>query len=261
MPYLGIVALAIAAWWWHRTALRRGARRMQQTVDALYGGAHQRRLSSLDRFPRLDRGFYEAATARLQAAGFVMLGDIEDLTVNALPVTRPTILRVLRSADGITTAAIYESVMRGVAALLVRLQGGPWRAQVVELETVLDDGTFLGTGNAFAAAAIDQPPQIRVLHLPPGTTVDELLARHAERLREALAAVPGVAPVPVTTLEEALHHQDRSEEIKAAFRRARGGGLSGEEIVRTAMPGQEAVARQLAEEMQRQRQAGEPGSG
>ncbi len=141
---LAVVASRLAA----RRRVRRAARSIRSTMQAIYSGPHSYREVSLGDFPNLDAAFYEDKTGELAALDFSFLGDVEDVTVNRAQIGEPTAVRVMLSED------------RAVLAFVYHVEAGGQTAKVVELETVLDDGRFVVTSTGRAAAPMSMPPEI-----------------------------------------------------------------------------------------------------
>jgi len=252
---LSAVAIGALFELWSRRSLRRGAQGLLATMETLYQGAHEYRATSLDNYPYIDRRFYESVTASLRQAGFAELGDVEDVTVSSTGPGLPTAIRVMVSADGTVTAGVFHVKVAGLLGLLLRaMRLNPVR--IVDLETAIDDGRFMTTSNAPLVGNLAQPPELFAEFLPPSTSVSGLLARHQERLAEHLRGHRDSRPMPARSLVEVLRHQERLEEIKARFRKARPGMVSADEIARLGGKRLGGVAEDLSEEMIRQQAAG-----
>ncbi len=80
----------------------------------MFAGKHEYRVvdASVD-FPGVDHVSYEALEQLLRQEGFVLLGDIEDVTVTRKYPLMRTFIRKMVSADGTITASLYDLAMIG----------------------------------------------------------------------------------------------------------------------------------------------------
>lgn len=153
-----------------------------------------------------------SVTRELETAGFHMLGDMRNLVRGDAGIARPLIARLLADDEGAVIAAVYPARDEAVAA------GRTGSPHAIDLETPLDDGTFLTTSNAPAAAGMpDMPPQVLGECLAPGTDAATLLERHRLRVAEWLRTRPTVSPLHSRSADDALHHRQRLDDILAAF--------------------------------------------
>jgi hypothetical protein len=172
--------------------------------------------------PEVDLGFYDTAQRTLEKAGFRKLGDMEDLTLSAaFPKTR-TFFRIMATGDGHIVAYVYHVKIRGVRrwlAMVLRFQ----EERVVDLDSWFDYGAFLSTSNSYGGSLdLKRPPRIAAL-FQPGLGIEPLMAIHQARLWAALRG--GLAPLPVTTLQQAVDAFNAMQEIKSIFRAAQEGIL------------------------------------
>jgi hypothetical protein len=235
---LAAVYLALRAR--RRRIIRRAATNILNNARVLYSGAHEYREVPLAAFPHLDAGYYDTGRQVLEADGFSWLADIENATISAAGgVMMPTAMRMLVGEEGAVIAAIYHARTRG--------PGASYR--ITDLETPLDDGTFLITSNAELAGSFASPPEVHAEFLAADTSVATVLARHRARLAEYVRAHEGVAALPTATIADALQHQERLDAIKARFRASRAGVFSAEELQRLAPAGSGSLASDVAAEM------------
>lgn len=194
-----------------------GAKGIHELNQAIYAGPHTRRKVEshvLDDL-RLDRAFYEAQTSAFVRAGFREMGDYIDETIEASISWSKSVIRALLSDDGTMMAAIYCVRFSGVMWLLTPLLG---RHKVIELESELDDGSFVTTSTAVSAGKTLEFPGISRRFLAPATTVDELITAHRIHVGEIVAIRRGTTPRTFHTAEELFESQDRIQLLKNAFR-------------------------------------------
>jgi hypothetical protein len=195
---------------------RKIAASMETDLDKVYGPYHELREVSLQEMPGVDLQFYDTAQRTLEQAGFRKLGDVEDLTLSAaFPKTR-TFFRVMTTGDGHILAHIYHIKIHGVQrwwAMGFRLM----EERVVDLDSCLENCTFVSTSNRRDAPGLKRPPEIAALS-QPGLAIEPLVEVHRARLWQALRT--GVVPVPVTTLQEAFYAFNAMQAIKSRFRAA-----------------------------------------
>lgn len=236
---LAVVVLILLAM--QRGRIRSAAKRIHAHGSKVYGGAHQYIAVAASDFPHLDAAYYARMTRELEAAGFRMVGDMMDVTLEqAGGALMPVMARVLVGDGGTVLAAVYHARLKGSAAT------GEGNFHVVDIESVLDDGTFAMTSNAPTASALDSPPEVSTLFLPPGIGVAELLDEHRAHLAAWLVARPGVGPLLSESMRDVIGHQQRLDEIKAAFRRGERAIFSEVELRRLAQPDEAAQAGAVA---------------
>lgn len=253
------VLLVLAVWaaceYLNRWSLKRSARRLLEHTAAVYRGVHEYRSVGIDRYSHLDRGFYDTVTTALEEQGFRCVGDVEDVTATLAGPGKPTPIRVLVGDRGATTAGVYHLIAGGTVGLLLALLGKRSH-KVVDLESALEDGRFVVTSTAELASGLDSPPEIAIEYFPAATPVRSLLERHRQRLESSLA---GSRPIEVRSLADVLRQQERLDQVKSAFRQARGGRLSVEEITRVSGGRGRKTSEQLAREMERESTRGRAG--
>ncbi len=236
---VAVVASRVAA----RRRVRRAARSVRSTMQAVYSGPHSYREVSLGDFPGLDTAFYEERTGELAALDFSFLGDLEDVTVTRAQVGEPTAVRVMLSED------------RTVLGFVRQVEAGGRTAKVVELETVLDDGRFVVTSTGGAATPMSMPPEID-WHSHPGDHLGALVRAHRTRLRDRLAVADGARPVAVTTVAEVIEHQRHMDETRARFRKGQPTLVTRQELQRMGGPERFRTAADMAREMERDARRG-----
>ena len=233
------VALIVAAL--QRRRVRTAARRIHAHGSKVYSGAHDYvEVVPVD-FPHLDADYYARTTRELEAAGFQVIGDMMDVTLErAGGVLMPEMARVLVGDAATTLAAVYHARLKGSAP------SGDGNFHVVDIESVLDDGTFAMTSNAPSAGSLESPPEVSTVFLPPGTGVAALLDEHRAHLAAWLVARPGAGLLLSESMADVVGHQQRLDEIKAAFRRGERAIFSEAELRRLAKPDEAAQAGAVA---------------
>lgn len=210
------------------------ARRILATMKASFGTTHSRAPAREEEFPHLDLSAYQAFREEMEAHGFRHLADYEVLDVTNSPgtVIARTFIRSMVSREGNVLAGYYQvkpRVWRRVKGLLtgllnLRLIDAPAgfiqamkTRHCVDVETEFDNGRFIVTSNAEAAAMLSQPPDLGNRYFPYGTPTGELLDVHYQRLVEVLKG-GGVKPLFVATIDDMYGMQNRQAAIKSAFR-------------------------------------------
>lgn len=257
LPLLGLLVLRLAMFllvgWMKRKLGNIGADMLGQT-RALYEKLHEFRPAAEADFKGLDRDYYENTTRELLGRGFRQLGDLVDQTIEETSgVVAP--IRVLVSADGATTAALYHLVPPGMPPDADKLL-------MCDVTTEFDDGTFLMTSNTEGSDLMTPPPQIQRRQFPLRTRVAEMLAAHASDLDQLTAKKAsdgggGASPVIIETVADALASERRQQAAKNAFRKGIG-YLDPEEVRRIAEsadaePGVADLAAEAADEARRKR--------
>ncbi|MDB6172561.1 MAG: hypothetical protein JWL59_1872 [Chthoniobacteraceae bacterium] len=196
---------------------------------AVYQPQHDYAAADQNDFKHLDLKWYAKAAEKLQERGFRLLGDQEDRTITNAPggYLKPVMLRVLVSADGMIIATLYHPKPVLWLRILFFVLGKSL-AKTIDFESESEDGTFVSTSNAEAAAAIQLPPGISMRYLPKQTTLEALYTCQ----RETLNQTPQKTFKRFQSLEEIIKAQDRMNAIKAAFRQEIG-EVSREEIERS----------------------------
>lgn len=227
-------------------------------LAAVYVPKHEYRRVEARDFGHLDLGFYDRCHQFLRGEGFSMLADVQNLTIESAPgnVLAPVFLRSWISSDGTSTAAAYHAKIRPLLLRALLFLLGRSRNKILEFETEFEDGGFLCTSNAQAAAALRTPPLIDMLYLPARTSLKEIHATHLRRLAQAIGRR---VPRRIGSFEEMIASQDRMSAIKAAFR-GELGGITRQELERLSPLGR-GVARGVADRMDERREAGVPWNG
>ncbi len=234
-----LLVAGAAAYLGRRRRVRRAARSVRSTMQALYSGPHSYREVSLGDFPRLDHAFYEERTGDFAALDFSFLGDVEDVTVSRAQIGEPTAMRVMLGEDRRVLAFVHHAELSGKAV------------RVVELESVFGDGTFVLTSTALAASPMSMPPEIDCEYHPATTPAGALVRAHRARVRGRLAAAGGAPPLEIGSLADAIEHQRHMDEIRARFRKGQPTRVSRDELRRMGGPERFRTATEVAREMER----------
>jgi hypothetical protein len=230
----------------------KSAAQLLASIEATYVPTHQYVPADPAQFRHLDLQFYDRALAELQASGYRLAGDVEDLTISYAPhnIMKRVMIRTMLSRDGTVMAAAYDPKLKWIWRILLtilRLKPKP----VLDFETEFDDGGFFVTSNAQAAAAMQPPPLICTEYFPAGTPACILQAFHTEGV-QAYAALTGASPRTIASHAELVEAQNRMNAIKSAHRNELG-GIAREELER-ATPQWPETARRIHEKVVELRQ-------
>lgn len=179
--------------------LRKDAKRILEPLKELFQGPHDIVRVSEAEFPHLDFSRYYAVNGVLRAAGYEHLADVElrEVSKSEGNLYHPTLIREYLASNGSTVASVYllrprieklvELFVRGMRnlrwfatpALIAELL--PQRL-ILDLESELDDGRYIVSSNAEAAAMMASPPTIENLFLPYDTEFQDLVTAHEARI-------------------------------------------------------------------------------
>lgn len=221
-----------------KVVFRNAARKILENTEQTYAPRHEWREANVSDFPDLDQEFYKGMTAWLESLGYRHMGDAENMTLSRINPTMKHCLRYMVSPDGTMNAAIYHVVAPGHSL------------KIFDIMSEYSNGDFVETSNATEAAKLDTPPQIHHLFFPPDTPYDQILDAHAKAMADFQAQHPGVTSVVLASKADIRASGDRQQAIKSAFRKQHG-VVTGEEIKRIAKPGQQEMARGVAEEIEK----------
>lgn len=147
----------------------------------------------LEQYRHLDRRWYRAQSQALEAAGFRWLRDLDGSAI-AAQGSPPPVIRVMLSADGATSAALYHVIPRSPGFLMKSLLFlmRKWQtAKIVELTTHLADDRVLVTLNQGELNAFEPPPNTSRRSLPVTDMAEACLRSHQADLAQA-GATPRV---------------------------------------------------------------------
>ncbi len=198
------------------------ARHLKQSTQTAFVPRHEYRKVEARLFGHLDLGFYDEARDYLVAQGGIWFGDFENLTVKASAIDLRTFIRILTAEDQTICICLYHPKPKLWTRLLL------WIARfklgrTVDCETEFPDGRYLITNNAQEASRLTLPPGFDEQYLPADTSYEVVFQTHQQRLKDFLAANPGVPPTMMRTAEEVMEMQHRMQAIKAAYRKEVGG--------------------------------------
>jgi len=225
----------------HQRLLQMGIDQATDTIERLLGlladpAPHDLTLVDEGRHPPDARGFIDGVTSAARAAGFTLLGDLEDRTLGkAMPEAR-TAMRGLLGDDGAIVCVAWGRPG----------QGNVPPVHVIELGSELQDGRFVETIAAPEMPTFDVGPAILLERLPSSTTFAALLERHRARLLEL---------GPTTTVSDvdgAIQGSHRRVALAAAHRRTIPALVTREELQRMAGAEPAIVDQVYAELLKRQ---------
>lgn len=198
------------------------ARNVLASARAMVPGRFAARPADAATHPHIAWRDYDDARRRLEALGFRYLGDMEPTSLAYDRRTmRANVLRVLAGDGGTTVAEFYRIPLRWtLMGIMGRIYGGSGR--FLDLVTLYQDGMVLTTSNVAAASVWTDPPFMRREFVPKGMPVEEMVARHRQRVREHAAAHPHLQPVAVRSLADVVAATDATERAKRAFRQSIG---------------------------------------
>jgi hypothetical protein len=195
-------------------ARRRAADKIVSIREKMYGEQlHQYRAVSLDKFPHLDRAFYDMCRAWFESHGFRLAGDIENVTVKEMFSSSPTVLRCFLNDDGTVTGCVFHLIFP------VRPSQKLQRAvRRIELETECSDGTYLVTINGQVQYSVF--PGIRVNQLATNSPPEELLRHHRESMQRKLAETPGIQFTRCRDIDDIIQFQHRLHALKSRYKQS-----------------------------------------
>jgi hypothetical protein len=251
---LALAAISLLFPLWIRTITRRMARNILNQMRAIYGQPHVNRPADARTFPDADQAFYAASQTCLEQAGFRVLADIENVTVNDLArrgpkggVALPTFQRVLLGDDATTVAVVYHTRVQTPTGNGRTL--APKDVRVVEFGSHFDDGTALDTQPWTTAVHLDPVPGDRRAVLPADATIEQLLAAHRAGVAQVLSTWKNTRLIPTRTVDEFVALLNRIQEKRRAHRHSIG-WITEAELVRMSGEGKQAIAKSIYREIQ-----------
>lgn len=206
-------------------------------------------VAKLSSFPDLDLEWYARTTEELEKVGLRLLGDVVNAKHNRQNPHSATVIRTLLSPDGEIVGGLYHLKVRGGMRHLLPVQSAEHRS--FDFETELDNGEFIATSNATAAAAISVSPLVHRTFVDASVSATEAFEVHRDAVTRYLAAHPGVSTRPCQTLEDVSAFQARLQATKARYRQQLGGRLMRQELERIAGDEHQDAARILSDEVER----------
>jgi hypothetical protein len=208
-----------------------GGAALRARLDAVYGEPHELVQVSPAAFPEADIEFYDRAKTELEAKGYSMLADVEDLTLSRIYPHNRTFLRLFVDAGRMIRASAYHLHPRGVVISLLQLvQLFPRHLRVLELVSEVN-GKFLVTSNTHGVDRLEPPPEAKVERMPLATEPLDVVARHEQRITAYLKEHPERAPVSFESLDDVLASIARAH-VAMSRHRQKVGGLSRDELER-----------------------------
>lgn len=242
---------------------RAAAERIVAGMKRRYGATHTIVPTSESEFAHLDLDAYRSFRDTMERHGYRFLSDVKILGVSDSPGSpmAPTMIRVMVSADGGTSAGHYQvkpKIGRRLTSLLAGLLNLRFIAEprlflqslitkdYYDFESELA-GTYVVTSNAEDVRAISLPRSVDTKFFAYGTSVDQLRAAHEARLGAA-AQRTGAKPTSMATIEHVFAMQARLQERKNAHRAASNWITQNE--LRALAGGNTALADAIFEEVQ-----------
>ncbi len=179
---------------------------------------HEMTAVALDDLPRLDLAFYRRVTAELEAEGFRVGANVEDVTSSKLQPSLRTATRVLLGPRAQVCAHITHIPAGGRDPSALPMHGSATEVRVVRLLTELDDNAVLVTLVTDEPPLLAVPPFVHREVLPASTPLAEAVAHHRARIQNA-SGVPIEVPDMETWYERARARMRRLTE----FHHERGG--------------------------------------
>lgn len=173
-------------------------------------------------FPAYQRKHVEAVRRAIEPLGYTHLLDAEASNLSAVLGQRVLIGLFVHPQLGAAAAYAMRPKWPGLLGFLVMLLSGKWRAQrMLECSSRFSDGIFLNTrevgADAFDYGAAEPFIQEKIAD---GSGPRKVAERHAERVRERLAALPASAVDVPTTLDAIEGQWIESSQLKAEYRRS-----------------------------------------
>ncbi len=228
---------------------RTEAQEMLDKIRAAYQPEHEYVQIDPNDFKYLDLKYYDEVSENLAASGFRVLGDFEDVTLSQVWPRLRTFIRGLVSHDGTIMAGIYHMKPLGWLRLQVWL-GMLKNVKALDLETEFSDGCFVITSTAPKELCLTNPPEIAREHYPPGTSMEEMLESHKQRVSQYLRANSHIACIPIRSLANMLASQNREMAIRSAHRNGIRGAILPEEMDRIAGQRRHHIGRDALAKMQ-----------
>lgn len=213
------------------------AKEILQQLQHLFQGSDIVATAVEQDFPHLDFARYSKTETQFRERGFHKLADVELVNISQAPyaIYQRTLVRCMASTTGEIVCSFYQFrprwrriltlllqallALRPIAGLRLLLAAGPARF-IIDLESELDDGSFVVTSSAKGAAMLSGPEAVDERYFPYNTSLDELLTSHHVRLAEALQKESPVAIRKVYTQAQNRQLQDRLKALKNAHRMA-----------------------------------------
>lgn len=173
-------------------------------------------------FPRYQQRHLAAVRSAIEPLGYVHLTDAEAKNLGQTLGQRVLIGLYLHPQYGTAAAYAMRPKWPGLLGFLALLVTGRWRAQrMLECVSRFADGTFLSTREAGADVfEYGAAESFHLEKLADGSGPRAVAERHAARVRERLADLPGAAVDVPTTLDAIEGQWIESNQLKAEYRRS-----------------------------------------
>jgi hypothetical protein len=231
------------------------AQQLLDTMRSLYQPQHTFQAVDAKTFRHLDLQFYHRTQKTFEQLGWQKIADIEDVTVTQVNPKGRTFIRVFLSGDRTLVGACYHFPLGWLVRLLQWVGLAPKGGKVIDLETELNDGSFVVTSNSLEMDTTADVPGVWRQQLPHYAGVDILLQRHRAKVQEL--SRQDIRPIQLNNYSEIEASQHRLQAIKSGYR-AEVGYLTDEDIDRTAKDHQQQAAATLKQALQEIHRNAEP---
>lgn len=173
-------------------------------------------------FPGYQQRHLAAVRRTIEPLGYVHLTDAEARNLGQMLGQRIVIGLYVHPQYGTAVAYAMRPKWPGLLGFLVLFASGKWRAQrMLECVSRFTDGTFLSTREAGADVfEYGAAESFHLEKLADGSGPRAVAERHAARVRERLAGLPGSAVDVPTTLDAIEGQWIESNQLKAEYRRS-----------------------------------------
>ncbi|HEX9937474.1 MAG TPA: DUF4272 domain-containing protein [Longimicrobium sp.] len=197
------------------------ARKILNSAKEMAPGRFEVRPATRQSHPHVAWRDYDVAKRIMEVLGFRWVGDVDVVSVtNNDSISRPTVLRIFVSHDGVIVGGFYRMALRWTfGGILGRLAGGG--KGIVDVSSAFTDGTVLETSSAPLVGRWESPPFLRREYQPQMHPA-ALVARHIQRVGEQMGWNPAAQPCRVATLDEVVAVTDAIERKKREFRQSIG---------------------------------------
>jgi hypothetical protein len=190
--------------------VRIAAARWLENLHNCYDELHEYVAVDVANIPGIDRCFFDRYTRDFAAAGFDLLGDLEDRTIGRIARLGPSIYRAFLDETGSILALICQQPQVGESA--------------IRLQSELAEGEFLVTENVLATRDkhdVAIVPGIEYQLFDAEANIHPLLQAHREALANSLGGAGAVA-VRCADLSEIIASQHRLESLRNAHKQSIG---------------------------------------
>lgn len=234
-------------------AVQEQGQKLRSQLDGMYAGPHEYRAVDLRDFPYLDAHFYELGSEMLEARGFRVLGEVEDLTASEVIPKLRTCQRILVSHDGQLCATLTHLHPLGWMRWLQRLRLLPQNMKLVEFVQEFTDGRFLTTATTKELDTMEMPEVVMLERMSIRTHPTRALERHQERLHALQQSSDDFVPRTFRTLDDVIAAMKRATGLLAQHREEIGGGMTRQELEGAAGKKLSAREEELLEEVNQER--------